>query len=189
LYADDRDRIVQNVKESVEEAGQNPEDSAYYFVIGLCVAVFVGLIVIIANIKTKTNELQVYRQKTQEEVTKQLSSSISAKNQIEDLNSQVEVLRLALSQRIDFSRFFKDLSSNQYQRSRWTDITLDSNKIAISMEADSFDDLNKSVKSLQNIPAIKTTSLSDVDVNPDSQKIQYIVELTVDFNSYRVGAR
>lgn len=53
MYTDDRERILRNVKQSVEEAGQKPEDSAYYFVIGLSVAIFVGLIVIISNIKSK----------------------------------------------------------------------------------------------------------------------------------------
>lgn len=188
MYADDRERILRNVKQSVEEAGQKPEDSAYYFVIGLSLAIFVGLIVIISNIKYKTSQLEVYGQKIQTEVTSQLKA-VGGNNQLDDLNNQVAALQLALSKRIDFSKFFQDLTANQYKKSKWTAINLDSDKVAITMEADNFDNLNSSLKSLENIKAVQEATLSGVSVNPDNQHVSFTVELIVDFSAYKVGQK
>lgn len=96
-------------------------------------------------------------------------------------------LQLALGSRLDFSKFFNDLAANQYKRAKWTSISLDSGKVAISMQADNFDDLNKSLKSLQNMSSVSAASLSGVNVNPDNRKIDYTIELKVDFSPYKVS--
>ena len=187
MYNDDRDRILRSVKKSVEEAGQKPEDSAYYFVIGLSFAISVGLIIVVSNLKFKENQLEVYGQKIQNEVTIPLKKMNANDNQIKDLNSQVNALETALSKRIDFGKFVSDLIHYQFNASKWTNLIVDSDKVAISMEADNFDGLQKSLKSLEQIPSITNTSLSDVSVNPDNQKVSYTVELTVDFSRYKVN--
>lgn len=190
MYADDRERILRNVKESVEGAGQKPEDSAYYFVIGLCIAIFAGLIVVVANIKFKNNQLAVYGQKIQTEVNEPLKSQTGNKDlAIENLSSQVEAFQVALSGRVDVGKFLSDLASNQYKNSKWTNLSLNSNKVAITMEADNFEDVSKSLKSLQNIKSVQKASLSDVNVNPGDNTIDFTVELIVDFSDYKAGKK
>ena len=184
MYAEDRERIIRNVRESVEEAGQSPEDSAYYFVIGLCVAIFAGLILITANVKYKTNQLDMYGQKIKEEIAKDSDQS-NKDLQVDDLNNQIASLQLALSKRIDFGKFFKDLSQNQYKRSKWSSISLNSEKVSISMEADNFEDMSKSVKAFENMPSLRHVSLSNVNVN-SGNSVSYTLDLIVDYSAYKV---
>ena len=185
LYTEDRDRIMRTVKESVEEASGSSEDSIYFFVIGLSFAVFAGLLLVTYNIKYKTNQLETYGQKIQSEINEPLKS-VTKNSDIEDLSKQVEALQVALAGRIDFAQFFKDLASNQYKTSKWTSILLTSQKIAIQMEADNFDDVSKSLKSLEKIKSVQEATLSNVNVNPDNKKVSFTVELKVDFNNYKV---
>lgn len=185
MYTEDRDRILRSVKESVEEASGNSEDSIYFFVIGLSFAVFAGLLLVTYNIKYKTNQLETYGQKIQSEINEPLKS-VTKNSDIEDLTKQVEALQVALAGRIDFGQFFKDLSANQFKNSKWTSISLNSQKIAIQMEADNFEDVSKSLKSLEKIKSVQEATLSNVNVNPDSKNVSFTVELKVDFGNYKV---
>jgi hypothetical protein len=185
LYTEDRDRILRSVKESVDEVSNRSEDSIYFFVIGVSFAVFAGLILAVYNIKYKTNQLETYGQKIQQEINEPLKQ-VNKDSDINDLSKQVEALRVALAGRYDFSQFFKDLASNQYKNSKWTSLSLTSQKIAIQMETDNFDDVSKSLKSFEKIKSVQDASLSNVNVNPDNKKVSFTVELKVDFNSYKI---
>ena len=186
LYADDRDRMLASVKESVEEAGNKSEYSAYYFVIGLSLAIFAGLIFIVANIKSKENQLEAYKQKIKDEVTSPLDKLASSNGQSKYLDSQITALQTALSKRIDFASFMKELSQKQYKDARWTSFNLSSQTIAIKMQANNFDDMNKSVKSFREAKGVKEAKLSQINVNPDNNQVTYTIDLSVDFNVYKV---
>jgi hypothetical protein len=186
LYLDDRDRVLASVKESVEEAGNKSEYSAYYFIIGVSLAVFAGLILIMTNIKSKQNQLEAYKQKIKEDVTAPLNQITSTQGQSKYIDSQITVLQTALSKRIDFAAFMKELSQKQYKNSRWTSFNLSSKIVSIRMEADSFDDMARSVKSFKEVRGVQEAKLSDVKVNPDNNSVAYTIDLVMDFNIYKI---
>ncbi len=186
MYVDDRDRVLASVKKSVEEAGNKSEYSAYYFIIGLSIAVFVGLVLLMANIKTKENQLEAYKQKTREDVTNQLNKISSSQGQSKYLDSQISALQIALSKRIDFASLLSELSSKQYKNARWSAFNLSSKAVSIKMEASSFDDAAKAVTSFKEAKGVKDAKLSKVSVNPDNNSVSFTIDLTVDFNTYKV---
>ena len=187
LYADDRDRVLASVKESVEEAGNKSEYSAYYFVIGLSIAIFAGLIFVVASIKTKQNQLEAYDQKIKEEVTNPLNQLASSNGQSKYLDSQITALQTALSKRIDFAAFLNELSQKQFKFAKWTSFNLSSQAVSIKMQANNFDDMNKSVKSFRSAKGVKEAKLSQISVNPDNNSVTYTIDLSVDFNVYKVA--
>lgn len=186
MYVDDRDRVLASVKESVEEAGNKSEYSAYYFIIGLSLAVFVGLILLMANIKSKENQLEAYKQKTREDVTNQLNKIAASQGQSKYLDSQISALQIALSKRIDFASLLSELSSKQYKNARWSAFNLSSKAVSIKMEAGSFDDAAKAATSFKEAKGVKDAKLSKVSVNPDNNSVSFTIDLTVDFNTYKV---
>jgi len=68
LYEQEQNRVISSVKESVEEAGQKSEYYAYYFIVGVSLAIFAGLILSMANLKSRQNQLDSYKQKIQNDV-------------------------------------------------------------------------------------------------------------------------
>lgn len=188
MYADDRERIVASVKDSVEEAGSKSEYSAYYFIIGLSVAIFVGIILVIANIKTKENQVAAYQQKIKEDVTNRINEISSTQNQSKYLDSQITALQVALSKRIDFASFLGELGQKQYKDARWTAFNLSSSTVKIKMEADHIEDTAKAVSAFQAARGIREAKLSQVQVNPDNGRVSFVIDLTVDFSQYKIAA-
>jgi len=188
LYEDEQNRVISSVKESVEEAGQKSEYSAYFFIIGVSLAIFVGLILGMANLKSKQNELEAYKQKIQNDVNAPLSKYSGSSSQVKYLSSQVSSLKIALSKRIDFASLLSELVKNQYQRAMWTNFSLSSSEVTIEMKADNFDEMNKSIKALGLAKGVKEAQLSEVSVNPDDGSVSYTAKLQVDYNFYKLTA-
>lgn len=188
MYEDEQNRVISSVKESVEEAGQKSEYSAYFFIIGVSLAIFVGLILGMANLKSKQNELEAYKQKIQNDVNAPLSKYSGSSSQVKYLSSQVSSLKIALSKRIDFASLLSELVKNQYQRAMWTNFSLSSSEVTIEMKADNFDEMNKSIKALGLAKGVKEAQLSEVSVNPDDGSVSYTAKLQVDYNFYKLTA-
>jgi len=186
LYEDEQNRVISSVKESVEEAGQKSEFSAYFFIIGVSLAIFAGLVLGMANLKSKQNELETYKQKIQNDVNVPLSKYSGSSSQVKYLSSQISFLKIALSKKIDFASLLNELVKNQYQRAKWTNFSLSSSEVTIEMKADNFDEMNQSIKALGLAKGVKQAQLSEVSVNPDDGSVSYTAKLQVDYNLYKL---
>ena len=187
MYEDEQNRVISSVKEIVEEAGQKSEYSAYFFIIGVSLAVFAGLVLGMANLKSKQNELESYKQKIQNDVNVPLSQYSGSSAQVKYLSSQISFLKIALSKKIDFASLVNELVKNQYQRAKWTNFSLSSSEITIEMKADNFDEMNQSIKALGLARGVKQAQLSEVSVNPDDGSVSYTAILQVDYNLYKLS--
>ncbi|MFH1855169.1 MAG: hypothetical protein ABH810_02050 [bacterium] len=186
MYEDEQNRVISSVKESVEEAGQKSEFSAYFFIIGVSLAIFAGLVLGMANLKSKQNELETYKQKIQNDVNVPLSKYSGSSSQVKYLSSQISFLKIALSKKIDFASLLNELVKNQYQRAKWTNFSLSSSEVTIEMKADNFDEMNQSIKALGLAKGVKQAQLSEVSVNPDDGSVSYTAKLQVDYNLYKL---
>lgn len=181
----DQKRILDSVKESITETTQKTEESASYFIIGLASAILVAVIIILAAVSGKNAQIDTYDQQIKTDVTDQLKNLEKEQKQISSVFTQLDALETSLTKRLKYSQVLSDLGKNQYQKSRWTSITVKGEAVSISGEADGFEDVAKTVVGLKNLKSIKAVKLTSATLNQEKAVVGYVIDLTVDLKEYR----
>ena len=177
---DEKEKLLESVRKDIKVPENRGMDYFSYFVIGLFIAVFVSLIVVLGLEKAKANKLEALEKEINNEVTIPLNSLAKEKKQIDLVSKQLEVLSTALSGRIKYSQILDDLRNGQYKQSLWTSFTIQQDKISIQGSASDFESVGKTVAAFRQIKSVKDVSLKSVTVNNETNAVDFSV--TIQFN-------
>lgn len=181
----DQNRILESVKESITETTQKTEESASYFIVGLAAAVVIAVIVVLAAVSSKNAQIATYDEQIKTDVTNQLANLEKEQKQISSVFTQLDTLESSLSKRIKYSQLFSDLTKNQYQKSKWTAVTVQGDAVSITGEANSFEDVAKTVVALKSLESVKNIKLTSATLSQERQVISFVIDVKVDLKGYK----
>lgn len=184
MQDDEKQKFLESVKEDIGLPKNNSADTFSYFVIGLFCAVIVLIILVLGLSRAKESKAAALDVSIEEEVTAPLKSLAKEKKTNDLVMSQLGVLSDAVSARIKYSQLMNDLSANQYKKSQWNSFTLQQDKISIQGAADSFEDAAKAVVAFRQMAAVSNVSLKAVNLNDESGKVDFTLDITYDNKSY-----
>jgi len=180
----DQNRILESVKESITETTQKTEESASYFIIGLSGAIVIAVLVLLAAVSGKKAQIASYDQQIQSDVTDQLKGLSVEQDQISSVFTQLDVLETSLLRRVKYSGVFSDLAKNQYQKSKWTSVTVKDNIVSITGEANNFEDVAKTVVAYKSLASVTDAKLTSANLNQERQVVSFVIDLTFDLKGY-----
>jgi len=182
---DDKEKLLESVRKSVDVGENSTTEGFSYFLIGLFFAVLIIIIVIFGMEKLKTNKLASLEEVYKSDVTAPLESMSKEKAESDIAVKQLEVLTMALGGRIKYSQLMNDMTASQYKKSLWSAFTLRKDTISIQATADSFDDAARSVAAFRSMEAVKDASLKAVNVDENTKKVNFTIQITFDSSSYK----
>lgn len=182
---DDKERLLQSVRKTVDVEENSTSEGFSYFIIGLFFAVFILIIVIFGMEKAKTNKSASLEEVYQSDVTAPLESLSKEQSESDTAVRQLEVLTTALGGRIKYSQLMNDLTASQFKKSLWKSFTLRENTISIQGISDNFDDAARSVAAFRSMKAVKDVSLKAVNVDENTQKVDFTIQITFDSSLYK----
>lgn len=166
------------------------EDVVAYFIFGIALAAIVAIIPVLIIAKTKQSKIDSLATQYQQEVTDQLSSLKKEQADQALMVKQVSALSTALASRTKNSQILEAFGKNTFKKAKWTAMTLDSSgSVSLSLTADSFDDMAKTVAAYRNMPSVSSIKLTSAVKNEASNKVDFTVEVKVDTKQYAVKAK
>lgn len=181
MSSEEKHQILEAVK---EEKGRDNEARLSYFVIGILAGVLVAIVLMMAWQKSKEYKISALDQ-TILDTDKDLKSLGDQESQSVGLLKQLGIFSVALSGKYKYSSFLNDLRSYQYKKSKWTNLSFSKDAVVIGAQADSFEDVAKSVAALKNMKAIKEINLSSASLDPQTNKIDFEMTVVIDLTSYK----
>jgi len=184
--SEDQNRLLDSVKNDITASPQKKsEEVTAFFIIGLAVAVIAGTVFVLADIASKKAKVTALNQQIVSDVTTPLKTMAKESKQSEQILTQIDALTLAISKKTKYSQIIKDLRDNQYKQSQWTSFSFNNGKVTIAGNAGNFEDVNKSVVALRQTKSVTSVKLVTVNINPESQKVEFSVDVTVNMDLYK----
>lgn len=171
-------------KEIASSYQTSKEDIVAYFVLGVSIAAIVSILPILIISRTKQSKIASLDTQYQENVATQLVSLKQEKADQEAISKQISALTSALSSRTENSLFLAALSKNTFKRSKWTAMTMSDDTVSLSISADSYDDMAKTVSAYRAMDSVKSVKLTSAGRNDSSGKIDFSLELSFDKSLY-----
>lgn len=188
MSSEEKHQILEAVKQEIRaDEGRDNEARLSYFVIGIFAGVLVALVLMMAWQKSKEYKISALDQ-TVTDTDKNLKSLDDQESQSIGLLKQLDIFSVALSGRYSQSTILNDLRSNQYKKSKWTSLSFSKDGVVVSAQADSFEDVAKSVSALKNMKAVKEVNLTSAGLNSQTKKIDFEMTVLVDLSSYKTQA-
>jgi len=162
------------------------EETIAYFIVGIFIAVLIAVLFSIFFLKQKEAKLTSLDEEINQSVTQPLQSYGGTLIKVVTILAQLDALNAALNSRIKYSSILTDLANLEFKKSRWTSVALQKDDtMVISGSADSFEDVAKAVIALRSLKAATDTKLSSANVNAESGKIDFVVNLKINKTMYR----
>lgn len=186
MSSEEKHQILESVKQEIKaDEGRDNEARLSYFVIGIFAGVLVAIILMMAWQKSKEYKISAQNQ-TISDLDKNLQSVEGQQNQGVGLLKQLDIFSLVLNGRYKQSTLLDDLRKNQYKKSKWTNLSFQKSSVIISAQADSFEDVAKSVTALKSLKAVKDVTLTSAGINSDTKKVEFEMTVLVDMSAYKM---
>lgn len=160
------------------------EDVVAYFIFGIALAAIVSIVPVLVISKTKESKIASLEQQYKQEVTDQLESLKKEQKDQVLMARQIDALSVALQSRIKNSQLLEAFGRNTLKKTKWTALTLSDSSVSMSLVADNFDDVAKTVSAYRGMESVKSVRLTSAASNEESGKIDFAVDVTVDMSQY-----
>lgn len=176
-------------KDIASSYSTSKEDVVAYFIFGIAFAAIIAIVPVLIISKTKESRIASLEQQYKQDVTDQLSALKKEQKDQVLMAKQIDALSVALDSRIKNSQLLEAFGKNTLKKTKWTALTLDNGALSLSLSADNFDDVAKTVSAYRNMESVKSVKLTSATNNESSDKIDFAINISVDMSQYIVKAK
>lgn len=179
-------RLLESVREEIAGLDKGSEqEKAAYFIFGLTIAVVLTSIFTMIMVVSKSSQINSLDSQINEQVTIPLNNLAKERKQVTSISSQLDVLKTALSSRINYQKILSVLAKNTYSKTKWVGFDYSDDKIVLTGLADDFAGVSKSVSAIKAASGVESAELTSVNINKENQSIEYAI--AIKFNPVGFG--